>query len=46
MLVLTGAGSSFCAGMDLDNLKQLLGRDAGTEPEGFRNHGQPVSRAL
>jgi methylglutaconyl-CoA hydratase len=26
IVVLTGAGSSFCAGMDLDNLKQLLGR--------------------
>ncbi len=26
VVVLTGAGSAFCAGMDLDNLKQLLGR--------------------
>jgi methylglutaconyl-CoA hydratase len=28
VLLLTGAGKAFCAGMDLDNLKALLGRTA------------------
>jgi methylglutaconyl-CoA hydratase len=28
ILVLTGAGKAFCSGMDLDNLKSLLGRTA------------------
>jgi methylglutaconyl-CoA hydratase len=26
IVILTGAGKAFCAGMDLDNLKQLIGR--------------------
>src|SRR5258707_15719234 len=28
ILIVTGAGKAFCSGMDLDNLKSLLGRSA------------------
>src|SRR5271167_4511127 len=28
ILILTGAGKAFCSGMDLDNLKSLIGRSS------------------
>ena len=43
VLILTGAGKAFCSGLDLDNLKSLLGRLTRTEPAGFPDHGSPCS---
>ena len=46
VLILTGAGKAFCSGMDLENLKALLGRSPEAEPEGFGDDGPAVPFAL
>src|SRR5271169_1598210 len=47
ILILTGAGKAFCSGMDLDNLKSLIGRmpeqnleDSRTMVSLFRAYGR------
>ena len=46
VLILTGAGKAFCSGMDLKNLKALIGRSAsGKQPHVARIHQAPAHGA-
>ncbi len=46
VVIVTGAGKAFCAGMDLDELKSLVGKNSSRQFERFRPHGRHVPPPL
>ena len=46
VVILTGAGPSFCAGLDMEHLATMKARYAGRKPPRLREHGPGAARPL